>query len=76
MTQAEIELAELITDSLEPIQKECMEWEKRVLHSAPICFLKAGDLTKTYHRTTLPYPLLKHEFLNMEEALTPLSINE
>lgn len=76
MTQAEIELAALITDSLEPIQIQCMEWEKRVLHSAAICFPKSGDLTKAYHRPTLPFPLLKHEYLKTKEALMPLCTEE
>ena len=31
LTQAEIELSTLITESLEPIQKECMHWEKKDL---------------------------------------------
>ena len=49
LTQAEIELSALITESLEPIQKECMHWEKRILHSASICFPKAGDAIKAYN---------------------------
>lgn len=76
LTQAEIELVVLITESLEPIQKECMHWEKKILHSAAICFPKAGDASRAYNRPTLPFPLLKHEFLKTKESLQPLCTDE
>lgn len=46
LTQADIELTALIAKSLEPIQKECMAWEKRILHSASFSFPKVGDAEK------------------------------
>ena len=76
LTQAKIEFSALITESLEPIQKECMHWEKRILHSVSICFPKAGDAIKAYNRPTLPYPLLKHEYLKIKESLQPMCIEE
>lgn len=76
LTQAKIEIATLIKEILDPIQRECMEWEKKVLHTTTICLSKGGDLNKSYHRPTLPYPLLKHEYLKTKEALTPMCTDE
>lgn len=71
LTQAEKELYNLIEQNLEPIKKECIEWEQRILRSANLSFFKSGDATKSYHRPTLPYPLLKFETLKTKERLTP-----
>ena len=53
-----------------------MEWERKILHSTTICFPKAGDVAKAYNRPTLPYPLLKHEYLKTKESLMPLCTDE
>ena len=51
--------------------KGCMEWELKVLHSACIHYLTAGDLQKDYHMPTLPYPLLKQEVQLLKAKYLP-----
>lgn len=70
LSQDEIELAALIQENLEPIQKECMEWEQRVLHSCNLNFPNVDDATKSYNRLMIPYALIKHELIKMKERLT------
>ena len=70
LSNAEIELAALISESLEPIQKECMEWEQRILHNCNLIFPNVEDATKAYNRSILPYALLKHEVIQTKERLT------
>lgn len=70
LSRAEVELASLIEETLEPIQKECMEWEQRVLHSCHIVFPNAEEATKAYNKPLIPYALLKHELIKTKERLT------
>ena len=71
LSNAKKELRELIDQSLDPILKECMEWERRILHSANLVFFECSDAYKSYNKPTLPYALIKHEQLKTKERLTP-----
>ena len=70
LSQEELELASLIEENLEPTQKSCMEWEKRILHSSALCFPNRADATKAYNRAMIPYALIKHELIKTKERLT------
>ena len=70
LSQEELELASLIQENLEPTQKACMEWEKRILHSSALCFPNRADATKAYNRPMIPYALIKHELIKTKERLT------
>ncbi|WP_208972694.1 hypothetical protein, partial [Escherichia coli] len=61
ISEAEQELRRHIEESLEPLQKECMEWERRILHCANLSFKKPEEATKAWNQPTLPYALMKHE---------------
>ena len=61
----------MIEEMLEPIQKQCMEWEQQILHCANIVFPKLGDATRLYNKPTLPYVLIKHETIKSRERLMP-----
>ena len=49
LSQAKEELSHLIALNLKPIQKECIEWENHILHSANLSFFKESDVTKAYN---------------------------
>lgn len=67
----EKELYDLREQSLEPIQPQCIEWEKRVLHCEGQVFPSSGDVTKAYNKPTLPYTVVKYESMKTREKLTP-----
>ena len=56
--QAQKELRQRIAQSTNDIQKDCMEWERRILHSTCITLLTPAVVRASYHLPTLPYPLL------------------
>ena len=62
-TDIEKELESRIRLEVDAVVKECMEWEKHVLHLANLTYLKHGVGTIDYHMPTLPYPLIKQEVL-------------
>ena len=66
-----------MTQSIDDIQKDCMEWERRILHSACITLLTPAAVRASYHLPTLPYPLLKLEVELVKQTLLPqCPINE
>ena len=60
-TKLEDDLTLQMEASQDPILRENLEWEKRVIHSANREFFKYGDTYNYYHTPTLPLPLLKLE---------------
>ena len=77
ISQAKREWKERIAQSTSDVQKDCMEWERRILHSACITLLTPAALRASYHLPTLPYPLLKLEVKLLKQTLLPqCPINE
>lgn len=48
---------------------DCMEWEKRILHSSALTLLTPKAIYEHYNTPTLPYPLLKLECLLLKKNL-------
>lgn len=67
----EKELKLRIQGEVDHTVKSCMEWELKVLHSACIHYLTAGNIQKEYHMPTLPYLLLKKEVQQLKEKYLP-----
>ena len=59
LSKAEKELRRRMAQSQDDIQKDCMEWERRILHSACITLLTPTVVRASYHLPTLPYPLIE-----------------
>lgn len=53
----ELELMAWIQKESDEISKQSMEWERRILHSTNLTYLKYGDASKDWHQPMLPYPL-------------------
>ena len=51
--QSEAELHLKIDQELESSVKECMEWERKILHSIILTYLKHGVVASYYHMPTL-----------------------
>ena len=71
ISKAEKELWRRMTQSTDDIQKDCMEWERRILHSACITLLTPSAVRASYHLPTLPFPLLKLEVELLKQTLLP-----
>ena len=71
LSKAEKELRRRMAQSQDDIQKDCMEWERRILHSACITLLTLAAVRASYHLSTLPYPLLKLEVELLKQTLSP-----
>ena len=71
LSKAEKELRRRMAQSEDDIQKDCMEWERRILHSACITLLTPSAVRASYHLPTLPYPLLKLEVELLKQTLLP-----
>lgn len=67
----EQELKDKILQEIDPIAKENMEWELRILHSANMDFFQYGDAYRYFHTPTLPLPLLKLESEACAKKLRP-----
>lgn len=64
-TDLEVELNKQMQNEIDEIVKECMQWEKDIIHSATLA------LTSDYHMPTLPYPLLKQEVFMIKKQYLP-----
>ena len=51
--------------------RDCMKWEKRILHSSALTLLTPKSIYEHYNTPTLPYPLLKLECLLLKKKLLP-----
>ena len=51
--------------------KECMRWERRILHSSALTLLTPEAIYEHYRTPTLPYPLLKLECQLLKKKLLP-----
>ncbi|KAI5081241.1 hypothetical protein GOP47_0004424 [Adiantum capillus-veneris] len=67
----EKELKEKIQWEVDAVIKECMDWERRLLHSVCIVYLTPEAIHADYHMPTLPYPLLKQEVQLMKKKFLP-----
>ncbi len=67
----EQEIKDRIAQETEPIAKENMEWELRIIHSANTKFFAYGDTYSYFHTPTLPLPLLKLESEACAKKLRP-----
>ena len=70
-SDAERELYEAMIRERKRVVKDCMEWERRILHSAALTFLTPESIGENYYMPTLPYPLLKQEVLLLKQRLLP-----
>lgn len=68
-TTAEQELLDAMSRESRRMVKDCMEWEKRVLHSAALTLLTPEKIQEHYKVPSLPYPLLKLECQMLKEKL-------
>lgn len=60
-TDLEKELKEKMTREVDLVVKECIEWEKRILHLAWLAYLTPEELHVDYHMPGLHFPVLKRE---------------
>ena len=60
-----------LDSELDAMVKDCMEWERRIIHSATIILLTPKAIKENYHMPTLPYPLLKQEVQMLKQSLLP-----
>ena len=60
-----------IIASNDQVLKDCMAWEKAILKSANLSFLKIDQVTQEYIMPSLPYPLLKHQMLLRRQKFKP-----
>lgn len=70
-TDLEVELKRQIQNEVDEVAKECMQWEKDILHSAALAYLTPKFITADYHMPTLPYPLLKQEVFMIKKQYLP-----
>lgn len=71
ISQLEAELRQRIEEATDNVEKDCMEWERQILHFACITFLTPAALHASYHMPSLPYPLLKLEVQMLQRTLLP-----
>ena len=71
ISKSEKELRRRMAQSTDDIQKDCMEWERRILHSTCITLLTPSAVRASYHLPTLPFPLLKLEVELLKQTLLP-----
>ena len=56
-TEAEREVLEAMSRESKRNIKDCMQWEKRVLHSSAMTLITPESIQEHYRTPTLPYPL-------------------
>ena len=66
---AEQEILDAMSRESRRMIRDCMDWEKRVLHSASQTMLTPENIQEHYKVPTLPYPLLKQEVQLLKQTL-------
>lgn len=69
LPEVEEELQQKIDMETNPLIRENMEWERRILHSGCLALLTPEDFKKPEFGPSLPYALLKLEVLQIKQRL-------